>query len=290
MKNTVQKQLILLLIGISTFVFSQETYLWKIKSKNGKHISYFFGTMHMAGETFYNQYPVIHRSLLSSDMVITESEIKKEKIIDEFAGRPDSNDLESKLSPEDYERLKTVFKKTGIDLRKLRRDEIVKMMQLRIWKSGCVGSDQYMLDGYIQKQGEDNGKKMIYLETSEMQQNYIDKAKISRYKSGTGVIKGTLKRYEKAMAANEKKCRGMQNEYLELKDRYIFDKSCESLSKGDQILLTQRNGTWMEILPALMEDHNVFLAVGLGHFSYTCGLIEQFKNLGYSVEPVPMKS
>ncbi|MDR6919455.1 MULTISPECIES: TraB/GumN family protein [Chryseobacterium] len=290
MKNSINKGLILMFTAMAAFTFAQETYLWKVTSKNGKHISYFFGTMHMAGESFYNQYPVINTSLLSCDMVMTETETKRNRVIDEFNSREDSNDLESKLSPEEYTRLKSVFKNTGIDLKKLRRDEIVKMMQLRIWKSGCAGSDQYMLDSYIQKQGEDNGKEMAYLETSEMQQNYIEESKISRYKSGTAVIKGTLKRYEKTMASNEKKCRGMQNEYLELKDRYIFNKSCESLSKSDQILVTQRNGRWMQILPGLIETKNVFVAVGLGHFSYSCGLIEQFKSLGYSVEPVPMKS
>ena len=290
MKNHINKSLILLLITVTALTFAQETYLWKVTSKNGKHTSYFFGTMHMAGESFYHQYPVINNSLMSCDMVITETETKKNKVIDEFNSREDSNDLDSKLSAEEYARLKNVFKNTGIDIKKLKRDEIVKMMQLRIWKSGCAGSDKYMLDNYIQKQGEDNGKEMAYLETSAMQQNYIEESGISRYKSGTAVIKGTLKRYEKAMAANEKKCRGMQNEYLELKDRYIFNKSCESLSKSDQILVTQRNSRWMKILPELIEEKNVFLAVGLGHFSYSCGLIEQFKNLGYSVEPVPMKS
>lgn len=289
MENLVNKILLLLFILLSVITFSQETYLWKVASKNGKHISYFFGTMHMAGETFYNQYPVIDHSLKSSDIVITESEIKKDQVIEEFNSRPDSNDLEEKLSAEEYARLKKVFEKSGLDLKKLRRDEIVKMMQLRIWKSGCDGTDKYMLDGYIQKIGEENGKKLVYLETSKMQQDYLDEAKGPKFKSGNAVIKGTLNRYEKAMASNDKKCKGMQNDYLELKDKYIFDKSCESLSKGDQIIVTERNGKWMEILPGLIEENNVFLAVGLGHFSYTCGLIEKFKSLGYSVEPVPMK-
>lgn len=290
MKNNVFKSLIMLFVVVAAFSSAQETYLWKITSKNGKHISYFFGTMHMAGESFYHKYPVINTSLLSCDMVITETETKRDKVIDEFNTREDSNDLEAKLSPEEYTRLKSVFKNTGINIKKLRRDEIVKMLQLRIWKSGCTGSDKYMLDSYIQKQGEENGKEMAYLETSEMQQNYIEESKISGYKSGTAVIKGTLKRYEKAMASNDNKCRGMQNDYFELKDRYIFNKSCESLNKRDQILVTQRNGKWMKILPGLIEKKNIFVAVGLGHFSYSCGLIEQFKSLGYSVEPVPMKS
>lgn len=289
MENLMNKILLLLFILFSVITFSQETYLWKVASKNGKHISYFFGTMHMAGETFYNQYPVIDHSLKASDLVITESEVKKDKIIEEFNSRPDSNNLESELSAEDYARLQNVFKKSGINLKKLRREEIVKMMQLRIWKSGCDGTDKYMLDGYIQKMGEENGKKLMYLETSKMQQDYLDQAKGPKFKSGTAVIRGTLSRFEKAMASNDKKCKGIQNDYLELKDKYIFDKSCESLSKGDQIIVTERNGKWMEILPDLIEENNVFLAVGLGHFSYTCGLIEKFKSLGYSVEPVPMK-
>ncbi|SFN06657.1 Uncharacterized conserved protein YbaP, TraB family [Chryseobacterium oleae] len=289
MENNINKRLVFLFTFFSAMIFAQETYLWKITSKNGKHISYFFGTMHMAGETFYNQYPILDQSLKSSDIVITETEIKRDKIIDEFNSRTETNDLEEKLSPEDYARLQNIFKNTGIDIKKLKRDEIVKIMQQRIWNSGCSGSDQYMLDGYIQKQGEDHGKKLIYLETSKMQKDYLQNAKEPKYRSGNAAIKWTLNKYEKTMASNDKKCRGMQNDYLNLKDQYIFNKSCESLSKGDQIIVTERNGKWMEILPGLIEENNVFLAVGLGHFSYTCGLIEKFKGLGYSVEPIPMK-
>jgi len=293
MENRINKKLILLFIVFSVFTFAQETYLWKLTSKNGKHTSFLFGTMHMAGESFYHQYPVLNESLLSCNMVVTESEVKKEAVAKRFGDRPVSNDLESVLSVEEYARLNKAFEKSEIDIKKLKRDEIVKSLQMRAWYSGCnAPSDQYILDAYIQKQGKDNGKEMLYLETSQMQQNYLDEAKTYRkfnWKSGTAVIKGTLRRYEKAMETNEKKCSGMQKDYLELKDRYVFNKSCESLGKSEQVLLTERNAKWMKILPEMIENNNVFIAVGLGHFSYSCGLIEEFKKLGYSVVPVAMK-
>lgn len=293
MENRINKKLVLLFIAFSVFTFAQETYLWKVTSKNRKHTSYLFGTMHMAGESFYHQYPVLNESLLACNIVVTESEVKKEIVAERFNDRPVSNDLESVLSAEEYARLNKAFEKSEIDIKKLKRDEIVKSLQVRAWYSGCNEStDRYILDAYIQKQGKDNEKQMFYLETSKMQQDYLDASKTSRksnWKSGTAVIRGTLKRYEKAMESNKKKCSGMQKDYLELKDRYVFNKPCESLGKGEQILLTERNGKWMKILPEMIEENNVFLAVGLGHFSYSCGLIEEFKKLGYLVEPVPMK-
>ncbi len=294
MENRINKKLILLFIVFSVFTFAQETYLWKLTSKNGKHTSFLFGTMHMAGESFYQQYPILNESLLSCNIVVTESEVNTERVTEEFNNRPVSNDLEDVLSTEEYVRLNKAFEKSEIDIKKLKRDEIVKSLQMRAWYSGCNNSsDRYILDAYIQKEGKDNGKEMYYLETSKMQQNYLDMAKTNRksnWKSGTAVIRGTLKRYEKAMESNEKKCSGMQKDYLEFKDRYIFDKSCESLGKSEQVLLTERNGKWMKILPEMIENNSVFIAVGLGHFSYSCGLIEEFKKLGYSVVPVPMKS
>ncbi|WP_394343630.1 TraB/GumN family protein [Flavobacterium cerinum] len=43
-------------------------------------------------------------------------------------------------------------------------------------------------------------------------------------------------------------------------------------------------------MPGLVKNNSCFIAVGLAHLRYKCGLIEQLRYLGYSVERVTMKS
>jgi uncharacterized protein YbaP (TraB family) len=72
---------------------------------------------------------------------------------------------------------------------------------------------------------------------------------------------------------------------------YKFEKTCAQIktSSAEDQLVRRRNGTWMQKLPSLLEKSNCFVAVGIGHFFYDCGLIQLLRSLGYIVEPVPMK-
>jgi uncharacterized protein YbaP (TraB family) len=38
-----------------------------------------------------------------------------------------------------------------------------------------------------------------------------------------------------------------------------------------------------------LENRNCFIAVGLSHLMYKCGLINQLKELGYTITPIEIK-
>ena len=66
---------------------------------------------------------------------------------------------------------------------------------------------------------------------------------------------------------------------------YALDLECDKES-----LLTQRNNQWMNIIPNLLTNKNVFIAVGYSHLTKKCGIINQLIKKGFKVEPIKIKS
>src|SRR5262249_47792354 len=78
------------------------------------------------------------------------------------------------------------------------------------------------------------------------------------------------------------------SQYASMTMPYRFEKDCE-VTGWQKPLIKERNEAWMLKLPSLFDNNNCFLAVGMAHLFNTCGVIQQLRNLGYTVEPVPMK-
>jgi uncharacterized protein YbaP (TraB family) len=68
---------------------------------------------------------------------------------------------------------------------------------------------------------------------------------------------------------------------MKLRLDYALDKACP-----DDILVTDRNREWIKILPTIFEKRKVFVAVGLFHLYYQCGMLEQLRKAGFTVKPV----
>jgi len=69
---------------------------------------------------------------------------------------------------------------------------------------------------------------------------------------------------------------------------YDLDYKLNQECKTD-VLLKERNGNWMNILPQLLKENNCFIAVGLNHLYNKCGLLVQLKEQGFLIEPIELK-
>lgn len=295
MDTKIKKFAVLFCMFFSTFIFSQHTYLWKVISKNGKYTSYLYGTMHLMGESFYNKYPNLGKAVMSSDMIVTETEMLL-KDTEGFNNIKESDEIDEILTKDELNLVSEIFKDDPVNFRKFSPSQMAGRLQLKFLSKNCIylnPKDQYFLDEYIQKIGKDNKKEMYYLETNDEQYNFSAKAaskskpaEAKTWKSSKFGIKSILKQYNKT----KNSCSALLEEYGAMN---VFDyqlaKPCENLSDYEMIIRKERNDNWMKILPDLIEEKNLFVGVGLGHFQYQCGIIEQLKNLGYSVIPVSME-
>ena len=55
------------------------------------------------------------------------------------------------------------------------------------------------------------------------------------------------------------------------------------------LILTDRNNRWIKKISNLLEVKNCFIAVGLSHLMYECGLINKLTELGYTIIPIAVK-
>jgi hypothetical protein len=84
------------------------------------------------------------------------------------------------------------------------------------------------------------------------------------------------------MADNEDLC-ALSYAYESFQLNYQLDRCCS----GDP-LLDERNAAWLRQLPDLLDEKKLFIAVGLFHLYFECGLITQLRNLGYRVTAVEL--
>lgn len=271
---------------------AQNTFLWKITGKDSKNTSYLLGTYHLLGESFVDKFPVIEEKIKSCDFVVTETEIDWKKIVENYNARPSTDSLEQTVSKEEYDYIKGMFKDTRTDVTKLGPGELWQKIAVCYVIKSCTAlnpKDQFYMDEYLQKIGTDNNKTPYYLETNSDQSEILKQStSFIDWKYFKDNISGTLKSFKK-IKTNERYC-STTNDYVAFKEDYKFKKNCSSLDDRDDILLTERNNEWMQKLPGLINSNNCFIAVGLAHLRYKCGLIQQLRDLGYSVEPVTMRS
>ncbi|WP_313783524.1 TraB/GumN family protein [Flagellimonas profundi] len=72
--------------------------------------------------------------------------------------------------------------------------------------------------------------------------------------------------------------------YNRMEIDYQLSKPC-----GNSFVLTDRNNEWMKKISELLKTNNCFIAVGLSHLMYECGLINQLENIGYTIAPMKVK-
>ncbi len=60
----------------------------------------------------------------------------------------------------------------------------------------------------------------------------------------------------------------------------------ESMAGFENRLIRMRNEDWIPKLIAFMQEEPAFIAVGAGHLAGEHGIIRQFREKGYQVEPI----
>jgi len=99
-------------------------------------------------------------------------------------------------------------------------------------------------------------------------------------------FKKQLKKEIKALdkeKLSDQRCQYIWN-YMNFNLDYQFESECSASSS-----LKARNDRWISILEPIIAEKNAFVVVGIMHLYGKCGLINQFREMGYSVEPVEIK-
>ncbi|SJN50105.1 lipoprotein, putative [Sphingobacterium sp. JB170] len=267
--------------------FAQETILWKVSDTTNNTESYILGTFHQFGNSFVDSIPEIKKALLNSELAVFESIDKVDDTRQMIERRQSSLEIEKKLKKKELEKLKEITRNWRVDLHKLKPIEIRWKLQQQFQRTICKTTkptDTFdHLDNYLIHMAEENNVETYGLETDSLQLTLIQK----EYKDTDWKKEKKHIRYWIRQMTSDKPdldaC-DRANRYRVFDIEYEFEKECES-----DVLLFQRNNKWMETIPDLLREKNIFIAVGYFHLKRKCGILEQLRARGFILEEVELK-
>lgn len=286
--------LIFMVMFFTTNLFAQVFY--KIEGNGLEKPSYIFGTHHMAPITIVDAYD-LNNYINQSDQVIGEIDMTQGPMAIAMSMQshmlaPADSTLSKVIPAEKYddvnEQLKKFAPMPGIDLTMLepmKPAAVSNMITVGIMAQLMPEFNmENQLDSYFQTYAQENGKKIVGLETPEFQaQLLFDFTPISVQVEGLlEVLEDPEKMIETAKKLNAAYLEGDLDALLALTNEE------DSNSEFTIALLDNRNANWLELLPDLMNETPSFIAVGALHLAGDKGVIEGLRKKGYTVESIPM--
>jgi len=290
------REIITLLFTIltSTFLLGQNsgdtlvhnTVLFKITTPNSTKTSFLFGTHHAFGKHFFDSLTIANNALSSCDILIKENlNIPGHLAQDVINARETTTKWSNFLNKENLLFINNMFSSSPTNVDKMTPAELYTFLNRYYKQQVCLtkqSSDTTLsLDDHIGAKAEQHNLSLIGLETTEEQIELINND-----------IEGMPRKVHKKRLANViEKIKSKDSTYCEETDWYVNMEIDYQLKQPcrNALILTDRNNNWMKMISESIDSNNCFIAVGLSHLMYECGLIKQLQNLDYIVEPIKVK-
>lgn len=265
---------------------SINTVLFKVTPSNNKHVSYLFGTHHAFGKVFFDSLTIANQALASSELLIKENlNIPGEMAEDIINRRSEITQWKRYLNKEDLAYIENLFATSPTDYYKMTPTEMYVFLNRYFKQHVCLNKStddtSLSLDDYIASKAVEQNIELYGLETAKEQIDLINKdvegmPRMNHRRRLSNII-------EKIRTENANNCEET-NWYSQMKMDYQLEEPCRNA-----LILTGRNDKWMNQIKDLIEEKNCFIAVGLSHLMYECGLINQLAELGYTITPIEVK-
>lgn len=278
-----------LLVLFSTMSYASPA-LWSVE-KNGV-TSYLFGTVHVGDPSMKGLPDKVKTAIEQSDHTVVELNISALSPFEiqnrtaAFIANSSSRPLPQALSKEVYQQLKAYFSKRNINIALFDSmpawTVILTMVQLEYQKSGF--SDTYGIDKQVIAYANQHNKKIKELEVFEQQLEMFSHVAIfsdemvtqtlSQMQDSDSFIKEMINAWK---TGNDSKLAN----YYELS----FDGS-KYARLAEQVLVIDRNHTWVRTLLPDMKKSSHFIAVGALHLPKKDGLIALLRAQGFTIKRI----
>ncbi len=261
------------------------TVLFKITHPHSTKTSYLFGTHHAFGKPFFDSLTSANNLLAASDVLILENVKMAGHTAEDIINKRETRTAWHKyLSKKDWHFVNDLFASSPTDYKKITPTEMFVFLNRYYNQHICLEKSStdtlFSLDDYIGLIGQRKNLKIVGLETTEEQIDLINKDVEGMPRK---VHKKRLANMIKKIASKDARNCEETSWYSNMKIDYQLSKQC-----GNTLMLTNRNNLWMETITVQLKKHNCFIAVGLSHLMYQCGLIAQLRALNFTVEPIPV--
>ena len=269
---------------------------YRITHAGSRDTSYLFGTLHLLESSYVDTLPRVMKALHRADIVI--GELVMDSIMgdaggltsDALTGLFDAPPLDSLLSKSQYREVSEAVKKySPVPMMMLNRAEpvIIYAMIFEGMYARQHPENQTTgipMDLFFQQEASKHGTTVMGLEQASDQEQALDSIPI---KEQTEELLDLARHPNTTMHEMDE----MLTDYRAGRISEILDDpgfgsfSPEEMSS----LLYNRNKKWLDTLPAILDHHNAFIAVGAGHLAGKQGLVEQLRKRGYDVAWVRTK-
>ncbi|MBO6516753.1 MAG: TraB/GumN family protein [Bacteroidia bacterium] len=267
----------------STGRSNAKTIFFKIEHPGVDHSSYLFGTHHAFGKSFFDTLNNVNKALDSASIFIMENLNIPGKLAQDVINQRKSTTKWAKyLRKKDRTFVLDMFDSSGIDWHKMTPAELSVFLNRYYKERVCLDlirdTTHFSLDDYIGTLAREQNKIVKGLETTAEQVELINKDVEGMPR------KVHKKRLTKIIGLIRSGSRNNCDEiswYLNLNIDYQFNRPC-----SNTLLLTDRNKKWLPQLDEHMQEKSCFVAVGLSHLMFDCGIIRLLQQQGYTVTPV----
>lgn len=273
-------------INIHTDTLDTNTVLFKVSHPDFEAVSYLFGTHHAFGKPFFDSLQLAKEVLLSSEVMIKENlNLPGMLAVDHINRRSNTTKWSKYLNKNEYQFALDLFVSSKLMFDKMTPAELYAFLSRYYKEKVCIGkadsASYFSLDDYIASLAREQSIEIIGLETTEDQLSMINEDVRGMPRK---VHKKRLSRMIWRINTHSHDLCSEINWYRSMNFDFKMEQACQNT-----LILTQRNNKWMAVLQDYFRSKNCFVAVGLSHLMFDCGLINQLIGLGYTVEPVWVK-
>lgn len=274
-----------LTIILSIGSYAQEkSLLWEISGNGLSKPSYLFGTIHLICPTDYFMSDATKAAFEKTEQVYLELDMDDPSLMTKMMQTSmftDGKKLKDYLKTEDYTLLNDYFKqKMGMGLDQINGMKPFTVMSMLYMTLLSCQPQSYEL---VFTQMATNAKKeMLGLETVEFQMGVFDQIP---YEKQAGMLADMVRKKEESIKEFSEMVALYKQQDIEQLLK-LMDESEWDFNGYEDLLLANRNTTWIPVMQKAMQTKPTFFAVGAGHLGGEKGVLSLLKKQGYVVKAV----
>ena len=269
------------ILSMATIFAQENSVLWKISGNNLKADSYLLGTIHILCPEDFVMHDKVKRVIGEVDQVIFEVDLfnpENTALMQQRMMSP-TQDFLSNLKSDQIQLIDSVLTANQLSIKMFDMLHPAMVMSLLTLKSfNCPNPMEIKsVENEVHKLAE--GKNIADLETIEFQMEMLSKIATPEY------FYNYLKLYDEASKLTQQMVIAYNKQDLSILEEVISDPNWMTPEVYD-LMLTQRNNNWLDIIPSRISENKTLIAVGAAHLIGKDGLIQQLREKGYTVTPV----
>lgn len=269
------------ILSMATIFAQENSVLWKISGNNLKADSYLLGTIHILCPEDFVMHDKVKRVIGEVDQVIFEVDLfnpENTALMQQRMMSP-TQDFLSNLKSDQIQLIDSVLTANQLSIKMFDMLHPAMVMSLLTLKSfNCPNPMEIKsVENEVHKLAE--GKNIADLETIEFQMEMLSKIATPEY------FYNYLKLYDEASKLTQQMVIAYNKQDLSILEEVISDPNWMTPEVYD-LMLTQRNNNWLDVIPSRISENKTLIAVGAAHLIGKDGLIQQLREKGYTVTPV----